>query len=236
MEFLGFLVYIICLSVSFEAAFRKYPEGEKSVEAIKRGAVHFLEWRANAELKEDLKGLFELLEKTLIILVLTYALINSYSPKLLGSNAIYIFMIFVFFWHSLKWSLHLKEQFYEWLGFGLLFSLVPWLIAYAPPFQSARLQIGRIFHPIVSLFSLQDSNLFWISLLFSVCIFLATMLIFLAYAGMSYVGTYFIYFSLKLVSMISRYSLKLTPKLLYYAALLYVFIYTVYLSVLTKFP
>lgn len=167
------LLEIFCIFIFTEAGLRKRPRGRKLLELVEGGAAKFTNWRADADVRDEMKWVKRVCGMAFAASLILLFLSAVFRLQLLGLLILPFFVVSFFGYFSLEWILNWRAIF-KFYGVFFLLLLAAIMYAYhgqAPEYQRlAALCVGsaRLFgvtHPEPSLaFTLIVSAIVFLSM------------------------------------------------------------------------
>lgn len=221
MFWLLLVLQILSGLVAGESAIRKYPEGQEALNKLSHSGLFFLQWRAYADYKKDLKylrnifGIMALIFGTLFLL-----LGSSKEPTLFNA----IPGLFIVLWLTMQFGTDFKKSIKEQLSIVGLLVIGPWLVLaidYMTNFQFDHL---RLMASPFNAFGIQSLATYQIAIVLSLLggvagFFMAIFSIIV----FSMVPLFFL-FLIVLLSIASKWALNIKPRKAYYIAIVYCYI------------
>lgn len=218
MFWLLLVLQMISGLVAGESAIRKYPEGQEALDKLSRSGLFFLQWRAYADYKNDLKHLRNIFGITALIFgALLFLLGPTKEPSLFNALP----GLFMILWLTMQFGTNFKKSVKEQLSIAALFVIGPWLILgmdYMTDFQFNQL---RVMASPFNAFGIQGLATYQMAIILSVVggitgVFMAMFSI----VVFSMVPLFFL-FLMVLLSAVSRGLLSINPRKAYYMAITY---------------
>jgi|GEM_PF-6832151 len=236
MKTLAFIIYIISILPTIEGNIRKFPEGNTLLDEFGSGVVKILAWRARANIRQELKGLYRFLGIFLIIVFSTLAISGKSVSMFSNSWILWAIILLIMIWQSFNWVYEFKRQLKEWIMFGLFIVVVPWVVIYVPQLLPVRTQLHAAFFPVLNLFGVSQINPFIAASVASLFLLFGVIFTFLIYSAFYFAIVYFVYFVFWIISQLSHNWLANQPRWIYHFMTVYFYIGTVYLAWISVFP
>jgi hypothetical protein len=218
--FLVFLQIVFGL-VAGESTIRQTPEGEKSLDALSKGGLFFLCWRAHSNYKQELVGLRNIFGITALVFTILLFSIGPTNPPSLFNAMPGLFLVL---WLTMQFGTNFKKSVKEQLSIAGLFIIGPWLILgmdYLTGFQYNQLRLMAL--PFNS-FEIQSLETYQIAIVLS-AIGGITWLIMAVFSVIFFsIVPLFFLFLIVFLSALSKATLKTSPKTAKNLSLLYCFL------------
>ncbi|MCW8128239.1 hypothetical protein [Microbulbifer halophilus] len=207
--------------VAGESSIRQTQEGRKSLETLSNAGLFFLRWRAYADYKEDLKALRNIFGVTaLIFIALFYVISPAESDSFFNSLP----GLFIVLWLVMQFGTDFRKSVKEQFSIAGLLILGPWLLLGMDALTNFQFQQLRHMAMPFNAFDIQKLETYQIALVLSLVggLIGGIMAVF-SIVVFSMVPLFFL-FLMALLSVASRFALKVQPKTARNLALLYCFI------------
>lgn len=126
MSVLFALINVFCTFYLAQDQISKTESGKRFIEVLRTGTVTFFQWRANSEIREDLKRLSKFFGLITIVGIVLFLLIHN-----VGIQIYPIFVIVLLFsallWISLSWGTNTKKEILDWIRTSMWIVLSPWI-------------------------------------------------------------------------------------------------------------
>lgn len=221
MFWLFLILQILSGLVAGESAIRKYPEGQEALDKLSRSGLFFLQWRAYADYKKDLKYLRNIFGFMALIFGALFFILGPTNKSPLFNI---LPGLFITLWLTMQFGTDFKKSVKEQFSIAGLLMIGPWLIFgmdYLTNFQFNQLRL--IASPFNTL-GIQSLATYQIAIVLSLLggvagIFMAIFSI----VVFSMIPLFFL-FLMALLSVISKAALKANPRKIYYIAIMYCFV------------
>jgi len=207
--------------VAGEAAIRKYPEGQEALDKLSRSGLFFLQWRAYADYKKDLKYLRNIFGVMALIFGAMLLLMGPSKEPTLFNALPGLFMIL---WLTMQFGTNFKKSVKEQLSIVGLLVIGPWLILGMDYMTDFQFNQFRLMASPFNALGIQDLATYQVAIVLS--LFGGVAGIFMALFSIvifSMVPLFFL-FLMVLLSVASRRALKINPKRAYYSAIAYCYV------------
>lgn len=215
------ILQILSGLVAGESAIRKYPEGQEVLDKLSRSGLFFLQWRAYADYKKDLKYLRNIFGIMALIFVALFFLVGpSQEPTLFNALP----GLFIILWLTMQFGTNFKKSVKEQLSIVGLLVIGPWLILGMDYMTNFQFNLLRLMASSFNGLGIQSLSTYQVAIVLSLLggvagVFMAIFSIIV----FSIVPLFFL-FLIVLLSFSSNIALNINPKKSYYIAIVYCFI------------
>lgn len=207
--------------VAGESSIRQTQEGRKSLETLSNAGLFFLRWRAYADYKEDLKALRNIFGITaLIFIALFYVMGRAESGSFFNALP----GLFIVLWLVMQFGTDFRKSVKEQFSIAGLLIIGPWLLLGMDALTDFQFQQLRLMAMPFDMFGIQQLEAYQIALVLSlVGGLIGLIMAIFSIVVFSMVPLFFL-FLMVLLSLASRFALKVPPKTARNLALFYCFV------------
>lgn len=215
------ILQILSGLVAGESAIRKYPEGQEALDKLSHSGLFFLQWRAYADYKKDLKYLRNIFGIMALIFVALFFIVGpSQEPTLFNALP----GLFIILWLTMQFGTNFKKSVKEQLSIVGLLVIGPWLILGMDYMTNFQFNLLRLMASSFNGLGIQRLPTYQVAFVLSLLggvagVFMAIFSIIV----FSIVPLFFL-FLIVLLSSSSNIALNINPKKAYYIAIVYCFI------------